>query len=378
MKIAFMGIKGLPSKGGAERVVEAIVQRLSGDHTLTVYCSRHYTAPEAFIPGVRLIRLPCLTGKYSHMTSLDLLVAWHALLLGDYDLIHLHNIEASFVLPVLRIKYKVISTAHGRHYLSSKVNLHNNSNKWGRFSTALMSLMEFPFARMSNALTSVSQDDAVDLGARFHKSVAYIPNGVDREPQVDLDSARSILEEYHITAGSFIIFAAGRMIPLKGTHLLLEALEGFGYNVRLLLVGDLTHSADYAQELRILSDERVFYIPFLTERAILLGLLQLSCLFVFPSTREAMSTMLLEAASLGVPILCSNIPGNVAVLPDQALHFSSGDMNDLREKLAWALDHPQEMKALGLKAQAHVQLNFSWDQIVKQYHTLYQEVTGHA
>ena len=55
MKIAFIGIKGLPSKGGAERVVEAIVQRLSGQHTLTVYCSRYYTGPEARVPGVRLV-----------------------------------------------------------------------------------------------------------------------------------------------------------------------------------------------------------------------------------------------------------------------------------------------------------------------------------
>jgi glycosyltransferase involved in cell wall biosynthesis len=312
------------------------------------------------------------------MTSLDFLAAWHALLVGDYDLVHLHNIEACFILPILRLKYKVISTAHARHYISSAYDRHYFPDKWGWFSTILMHLMEFPYAGLSNALTSVSQRNAIDLDNRFHRSITYVPNGVDLDPQVDLDSARSILDSHQLTAGEYVIFATGRMIPFKGAHLLLEALDGFDRNYRLLMVGDLTNSADYEQKLRKLSDGRVIYIPFLNERAILLGLLQLSRLFIFPSTQEAMSMMLLEAASIGVPILCSNIPGNVAVLPEQALHFLSRDVNDLREKLSWALDHRKEMKALGLKAQAHVQQNFSWDQIAKQYNHLYQEVVGRA
>ena len=36
-KIAFMGVKGLPSKGGAERVVEAIVSSLKDDLDIYVY-----------------------------------------------------------------------------------------------------------------------------------------------------------------------------------------------------------------------------------------------------------------------------------------------------------------------------------------------------
>lgn len=57
MKIALIGIKGLPSKGGAERVVEAIVQRLSSQHTLTVNCSRHHSAFRACVPGVSLVSI---------------------------------------------------------------------------------------------------------------------------------------------------------------------------------------------------------------------------------------------------------------------------------------------------------------------------------
>ena len=36
MKIAIIASKGLPSMGGAERVVEAIVQCMTGKHALTI------------------------------------------------------------------------------------------------------------------------------------------------------------------------------------------------------------------------------------------------------------------------------------------------------------------------------------------------------
>ena len=51
MKIAYIGIKGLPAKGGVERVVEAIVDRLREKNELTVYCNSRYTPEGTESPG---------------------------------------------------------------------------------------------------------------------------------------------------------------------------------------------------------------------------------------------------------------------------------------------------------------------------------------
>ena len=87
--------------------------------------------------------------------------------------------------------------------------------------------------------------------------------------------------------------------------------------------------------------------------------------------------MLLEAASLGAPIVCSDIPANTAVLPEQALYFRSGDADDLADKMRWALEHPMEMPRLGQQAQSWVRASFSWDQIAEQYDQLYQNLGDH-
>ena len=56
---------------------------------LTVYCNSRYTPADTSIPGVKLIRIPTLPGKYLQPVSLFMLSALHALFKGDYDLIHL-------------------------------------------------------------------------------------------------------------------------------------------------------------------------------------------------------------------------------------------------------------------------------------------------
>jgi glycosyltransferase involved in cell wall biosynthesis len=369
MRIAYLGTKGLPARGGAERMVEAVTRRLAGRHTLTVYCTHQNTPPGTNRSGIRLQRLPALPSKYTYMTSADLLAAWHAVVFGDYDLIHLHHIEASFVLPILRLRYPVVATAHGRITAGSK---------WGQGTARLLRAMEYPFVAWSTMATSVSREHAELFTARHGRPVRYIPNGVQPRPAVDLDSARALLSAHGLEAGAYWLFAAGRILPLKGAHLLLEAHRQVAAGQRLVIVGDLSPVPEYACQLRALAGDRVTFVPFVSAPALLLGLIQLSSLFVFPSIQEGMSMMLLEAASLGVPLLASDIAANTEVLPRQALYFQSGSAADLADKLRWALDNGPEMAAAGEAAQAHVVEHYSWDVVAGKYEQAYSAALAAA
>jgi glycosyltransferase involved in cell wall biosynthesis len=362
MRIAYLGIKGLPAQGGVDRVVDALTRQLAGRHTLTVYCTYQNTPPGTQVPGVRLQRLPALPGKYTYMTSADMLAAWHAVIFGAYDLIHLQLIEAAFTLPILRLRYPVVATAHGRI---------SPGSRWGRAGAGMIGAMEYPFARWSSLPTSVSREHAEQLTARFGRTVRYIPNGVQPAPAVDLDAARGTLRAHGIDGESYWLFAAGRILPLKGAHVLLEAHRQAAAGQRLVVVGDLSPVPEYARQLQALAGDRVTFVPFVSAPAELLGLIQLSSLFIFPSIQEGMSMMLLEAASLGVPMLISNIRANTEVLPYEALYFQSGDAASLAEKLRWASANTQALAALAKTAQSHVRERYGWDVVAQQYEQAY-------
>jgi glycosyltransferase involved in cell wall biosynthesis len=362
MKVAYMGIKGLPSKAGADRVVEAVVQKLARKAQLTVYCDRRCTPAQTHIPGVRLICLPTLPGKHLRALSLFVLSTWHALLNGNYDLIHIHNAEACMLVPLLRLRYKVLATSHGQAYAR---------DKWGRMARLLLRLSDYFFIRCPNYITSVSRPLAERYQSRFGRSVKYIPNGVDTEPPIDEEAAKNTLRRHEVQ-GKYIIFSAGRLDPTKGCHLVLEAFKRVDSDFHLLVVGDLSTVPSYGEELRRMADDRVRFIPFIQSKGELFGLVRRASFLVFPSTVEAMSMVLLETASLEVPIVCSDIPENSSVMGEYAVYFKSGDINDLADKMDWGLRNLANLKNLGIKGRVHVLQQNSWDSISKEYWDLYQ------
>jgi glycosyltransferase involved in cell wall biosynthesis len=77
-------------------------------------------------------------------------------------------------------------------------------------------------------------------------------------------------------------------------------------------------------------------------------------------------------------MIASDIPENREVLPDQALFFKSGDADDLRQKLAWALDNPGQMALMAGQARTWVEANYRWPGIIAGYEQLYDELMGVA
>ena len=361
-----MGVKGLPSKAGADRVVEAIVKRVSKlGYEVTVYCDFKNTPKDFQMGSIKLIIVPSIPGKYFRAPSLFIFSALHALFFGKFDLVHLHNAEAGFILPILRLKYKVISTSHGSAYWRTK---------WGKIAKKIMSMMDKPFISFSNIATCVSINEAKRLESVFQKKVHYIPNGVGAEYAGDIPAANKILKEKNINNEKYFIFVAGRIEPTKGAHLAIKAINNMDTDEKLIMVGDTNHSRNYQKYLLEILSNKIISIDFIDKPETLYGLMKLAFALIFPSTVEAMSMVLLEASMLEVPIICSDIPENKAIFGDLGIYFENDNEESLTKTLHWALDNPQKMTENSKKLKDHVHSNFSWDVIVNSYVHLYEEL----
>jgi glycosyltransferase involved in cell wall biosynthesis len=135
--------------------------------------------------------------------------------------------------------------------------------------------MEYLFVYLSDARSSVSQQDASDLSNRFRRTVSYIPNGVNAHLEIDLEGARALLTRHNITTGNFILFAAGRLIPLKGLEVLLHAWRGYPDNTnRLVILSDFTENNPYHRTIREMAYGRVHFLPLVTRPDQLNGMMQ--------------------------------------------------------------------------------------------------------
>ena len=96
-------------------------------------------------------------------------------------------------------------------------------------------------------------------------------------------------------------------------------------------------------------------------------------LYTLPSDLEGMPLSLLEAMSYGNCCLVSDIAECAEVVENKALIFKKSDVNDLREKLQFACDHPAYVQKMKNEASNFICKKYNWDDVVEQTLKLYGE-----
>lgn len=183
-----------------------------------------------------------------------------------------------------------------------------------------------------------------------------------------------------ITRKKYLFFGAGRIIKIKGCHLLIEALLQIKYQGQILIVGDINQDSTYKKYLLEKSQGLdINFLGLIRDKTQLLKLIAESQLFIFPSLMEAMSMMLLEAASVKASIICSDIQSNRDIFNnDEVLFFRSEDKGDLAEKINFALNNTEKMNEIANNAYEKVYMKYRWDIIAKEYSRLYNNLINHS
>jgi len=102
-----------------------------------------------------------------------------------------------------------------------------------------------------------------------------------------------------------------------------------------------------------------------------------ACIIVLPSYREGLPTILIEAASVGRPIITTNVPGCREVVRDGVNGFliPIKDHHVLAERIKTLMDEPKLMSSMGKKSQVLVRARFKYELILSQYINLYSIVS---
>ena len=115
LRVAHLGTKGLPAKGGTERVVDAAGKRHAANHEVTVYGSRLECSTGVYC-GMRIEALPASPGERRGPVLLDLAAAAHCLVRRRFDVVYPHGSESSFTLPALQQFIQSLLTSRRRRH----------------------------------------------------------------------------------------------------------------------------------------------------------------------------------------------------------------------------------------------------------------------
>lgn len=356
--IAIIGVKGLPGHGGSSKANENILRNLSNKYDFTLMVLDSYAKEENYY-GINQIIIKSWKNKKLSSLFLYLRSFFHVLFtVRKYDLVHLNHGFNGFMVPILKMRYPTILTLRGLIY--------DNDDKWGYIEKLVFKLFQKVAIKTPHLLTTVQKSSLYEINKIRLNNTFYIPNGVEdnfiNTPDCDVEDV--------------ICFAAARIYYLKGCHDLLEALIKIGYNGKVRIIGDLEQVSSYKNKILALSEHlNIEFCGLIHDSKQLYSLIKSSRLFIFPSYSEGMSNMLLEVASLKVPIIASDIQPNKDVFNNnEVTYFSKGDVNDLSEKIKMSLNNIDLIQNKAEKAYERVRREYSWGKVCESYDLCYQKL----
>lgn len=178
---------------------------------------------------------------------------------------------------------------------------------------------------------------------------------------------------------SVYLLCIGRLVKHKG---IVELVNVFSLlkkkypHLKLILVGIFESSLDPLPKKilkQIVDDPCIINVGWSDNAEYYMSLAHY---FVFPSYREGFPNVLLEAAAIQLPVLCSNIPGNTDIIihNETGLLFEKKNEKDMYQKLKYALDNPKKMLSMANKLQHYIKFWYEremyWKILLEEYNKL--------
>lgn len=356
MKIAVIGAKGLPSRiSGLEVYVDNVCTGLAEDFEITVFGRKRYCDEIVkSYKGIRIVHIPSINTKHLDAVSYSFFATIAAIFKG-YDVFWYQALGPAVTafLPKLFGK-KILSTVHGLDW---------KREKFGKLASYVLKKGEKAIAKYADGIIVLNGSDASYFLKTWRRKTDVIPNGVK---EARYAAAKSITENYGVNKGDYFLFLS-RLVPEKNVHCLIQAFQELDTDKKLIIAGKGVHTSLYENEVRKMArNSGNIQFAGYVEGTLLEELYSNAYAYILPSTIEGQSIGLLEAMSYGLPCIVSDIPENIGVIKDAGLSFASNNAGALRDILKFAIDHPVELKAMGIKARELAFAEHDWEKTVRR------------
>ena len=351
--------------GGAESVLTSLVGGLDKNQYQSVVCllSEGWLSSELRKRNIETLVIP-------QPRSFDL--AWmlrlHRLIRGrDIHVMHSHEFATNIYASMLSVisGVPVIATVHGKNYYG---------DKWRR-------RVAYRFVARQSLMVAVSNDLRSFLEKRVgiaRGRIRVVHNGIDTSHFVRRQETRSGIAGLGIRNDQPVIGTVGNLFVVKGQIHLLRACQLVAKAIPdfvLLIAGE-------GDQRRMLETEAAALgitnnVKFLGFRADVPALLQGMDIFVLPSLSEGLPLSVLEALALQKAVVATDVGGVGEILENEINGFivPPCDPEALANKILLLLRQPQLAAKIGLAGRRTVETAFGLEKMVREYQTLYEEVS---
>ncbi len=280
-------------------------------------------------------------------------------------IVHSHMVHANLLTRLVRTLVQVpvvICTAHSMI----------EGARWRELAYRLTD----PLADLTTAISEAAVARYIKVGAVPSKRLRLLPNGVDVQRFHPDPIARAAKRAELRLEDSFTWLAVGRFVPAKNYALMLRAFAIARIpNARLIIAGDgplRPELEGLAKQLNISN-----LTDFLGARSDVKELMNAADAYVMSSDREGMPMVLLEASATALPIVATNVGGNMEVVKHgiSGLLVPPQDEESLADAMTIMTNLPPvTLAAMGRSGRELTSAHHNIESVVDSWEALYREL----
>lgn len=281
---------------------------------------------------------------------------------NQIELVHSHGIGAEFYGRL--VSYisgaKQIHTPHGIHV-----------DRYGPIKRFIVKNFEVFGLSPLKRIVCVSESErsiADSLGLWPNVVRVVIHNGIN-DIALSASERTSARRMLGVTESQKIILTIGRFDPVKNYTELLSVAK-LCPDITFWIVGD---GENFVELKFVAQKNNVNNVVFWGARSDVKNFYASADLYLSTSIREGLPLTLIEASAYGVPVICTEVPGNVDVVKDgiTGYWYKRGDIDRAVTLIHQTFSDPKNLAVLGKNACVHQREFFSIKTSMHAYEVLY-------
>jgi glycosyltransferase involved in cell wall biosynthesis len=364
MKIAIMGIRGIPANyGGFETFAEKLAPRLvKRGHEVTVYGrSNIIDYKEKYYKGVELVILPTISHKYFDTVA-------HTAVCVTYSFFR--KFDVVLICNSANAIFSFIPRLAGKKVLVNVDGLEWQRSKWNKLGEWFYRISEFLATFLPNQIVTDSIFIQKYYEEKFKKESTFIPYGAPTKKVATKD----VLQKYNVEPEKYILYVS-RLEPENNAHLVVKAFEKTKTDMKLVIVGDAPYSTKYIEDLKSTTDPRIIFTGYVFGQGY--KEFQSNANFYVQATEVGGThPALLEAMGYGNCVLGNHVPEHTEVMRDSGIFFKTSDVDDLQKQMQYLIDNQDIVEDCRKKAVQRIEEAYTWDRITESYEKLFFKMIG--
>jgi len=361
--------------GGAEQLMPAILNRLTEAGFNIRVCALQVRKGNPIAEELKSLGLPVdlvLLPNLRHPLNLFRILRY--LRVHRPQILHT-QLEFSDILGTIAAKLLGIPTVSTLHTL--------DIFEGKKTATWRLKLRWFVLRNFCDKIIAVSEKTRthhLQAGRLGERKVITIYNGIDisRFKNIDESIKHQLRQSLKLPANSQIIITIAVLREPKGIQYMLKALSYIldkKPNTHYLIVGDGVYADPLREQVVDLNIQE--HVTFAGHRTEIPALLSISDIFVLPTLRDALPTVLIEALAAEIPIVSSNVGGVPEIVENKVngLLVPPRDPNELASACLQLLQNKELTSQIVQTGNTVVQQRFNINNQIEHLSHLYEEVS---